>query len=194
MAGFTLPCLGRVLVLAALPWVVLAAGNLDVQAFPNGSFSVSVGGRQWFRSGPVASRDLGQWWSQEDGSLELTSHIHSSGVDNVGSFTSDRYSWRAIGSSSLSLVSFITVYDEFPAVAFNLVFNKATKTNTSTASNSTISTYPSFVIEELPDLERGYVTWSGDSELCCKTFEWKLLVVLANEPWPKYCFTEHVTA
>ena len=155
-----------VLLLAALIQVSLAAvGNLDVQAFANGSFSISVGGQQWFRSGSVGARDLGRWWSQEDGSLEMTDRGQSSGVNNVGPFTSYYYEWQATGgASNLALTTMVSVYETVPAVLFVLVFeDKATNTNISNNVNGTLSTFPSFVIEEGP-VERGYVTWSGNSE------------------------------
>ena len=153
---------GSVLLFAASSF---AAGNLDVQAFPNGSFSISVGGRQWFRSGSVGARDLGQWWSQDEDSLEMTDSSHSTGVDDVGPFTSYQFGWQAKGgASSLAFRTNINVYDQVPAAVFSIVFmDKATNTNISTNVNGTISTFPSFVIEEGP-VERGYLTWSGNSE------------------------------
>jgi hypothetical protein len=154
-----------VLLCTILFQVSLAVGNLNVQTFSNGSFSISVGGKQWFRSGSVGVRDLGRWWSQEDGSLELTGSGQSEGVNNVGPFTSYYYEWQAKGASSPALTTMVSVYEQVPAVLFVLVFNdKATNTNTSSNVNSTLSTFPSFVIEEGP-VERGYVTWSGNSEL-----------------------------
>ena len=157
--------LNRVLLFSSILAVSLAAGNLDVEAFPDGSFSVLVGGVQWFRSGPVGARDLGQWWSQDTGSLELIEQDQSTGSDNVGSFSSYGYTWRAVGgASSLSFRTVVSLYDEFPAALFSVVFlTKATETNIGTAVNSVLSTFPSFMIEEGP-VERGYVTWSGNSE------------------------------
>ena len=152
-----------VLLCTILFQVSLAVGNLNVEAFSNGSFSISVGGKQWFRSGSVGVRDLGRWWSQEDGSLELTGSGQSEGVINVGPFTSYYYEWQAKGASSLTLTTTVSVFEQMPAVLFVLVFNDKA-TNTSSNVNSTLSTFPSFVIEEGP-VDRGYVTWSGNSEL-----------------------------
>ena len=145
--------------------ISFAVGNLDVQTFPNGSFAVNVGGKQWFRSGSVGARDLGQWWSQEDGSLELTDRGQSTGVDVVGPFTNYHYFWQAKGGASkLALTTLISVYEKVPAVLFTIGFmGETTNTNIGTNVNGTISTFPSFVIEEGP-VERGYVTWSGNSE------------------------------
>jgi hypothetical protein len=172
------PVLSFSLFLSLFVGVHCAVGNLDVQVFSNGSFLISVGGEQWFRSGSVGARDLGQWWSQDEGTLEMTDHIQSTGVDNVGSFSSNQYGWKATGgASNLVFRTSISVYDEFPAVEFTIVFlDKATNTNISTYVNRTLSTntnistyvnrtlstFPSFVIEEGP-VERGYVTWSGNS-------------------------------
>ena len=140
-------------------------GKLDVQAFLNGSFSVSVGGRQWFRSGSIGVRDLGKWWSQEDNSIQMTGSSEISGVDNIGKFTGYQYEWKAVGgASSLSFMTFISVYEDMQAVAFTIVFlDKATNTNISNYVNQTLSTFPAFVIEE-GSVERGYVTWSGNSK------------------------------
>ena len=118
--------------------------------------------QEWVGAG---ARDLGRWWSQEDGSLELTGRGQSSGVNNVGPFTSYYYEWQATGgASNLALTTMVSVYETVPAVLFVLVFkDKATNTNISNNVNGTLSTFPSFVIEEGP-VERGYVTWSGNSE------------------------------
>ena len=142
-----------------------AVENLDVQTFPNGSFAVNVGGKQWFRSGSVGVRDLGQWWSQDEDSLQLTSHSTTTGSDKLGTFTVNQYDWKATGgASSLQVQTYINVYNEVPMVEFGLAYvNKATNTNISDYLNRTISSFPSFVIEE-GSVERGYLTWSGSSE------------------------------
>ena len=156
-------------VIALLYCVFLGAqcadGNLDVQTFSNGSFSISVGGKQWLRSGSIGVRDLGQWWSQDKGSVEMTGSSEATGVDNVGKFTGYQYEWKATGgASTLRFATIIAVYDEVSAALFTVVFlDKATNTNISDSVNGTLSTFPSFVIEEGP-VERGYVTWSGNSK------------------------------
>lgn len=141
-------------------------GNLDVQAFSNGSFSISVGGERWFRNGSVGVRDQTQWWSTSEGTLELTANRISTGSDAIGSFTDYQYEWKTTSnSSSLRLLTSIVVYDEVPAVLFSLVLlDKATNTNIGHLTyNQTLSTFPSFMIEDGP-VERGYVTWSGNSK------------------------------
>lgn len=149
-------------------WCVFSSvhgGNLDVHTFTNGSFSVSLGGKQWFRSGSIGVRDLGQWWSQDENSVVMTGSSMSSGRDNIGSFTGYQYEWKTVGgASSLDFTTLINVYENVPTVVFTIVFlDKATNTNISNYVNRTLSTFPSFVIEESP-VERGYVTWSGNSE------------------------------
>ena len=141
-------------------------GNLDVQAFSNGSFSIWVGGNHWFRSGSVGVRDQGQWWSTSEGTLELTGNRVSTGIDTIGSFKDYQYEWKTTSdSSALHFLTSIDVYDEIPAVLFSLVLlDNATNTNIGHSTyNQTLSTFPSFVIEDSP-VERGYVTWSGNSE------------------------------
>ena len=147
-----------------------AAGDLDVQAYIDGSFSVSVGGKPWFRSGSVGVRDLGRWWSQHDNSVSMTGNSKSTGVFKLGTFTSYQYEWTAVGGdSTLRFLTVITVYDEVPAVTFDLTFlDKATNTNISDCANLTLSRFPSFVIEDGP-VERGYVTWSGNSK-CARAY------------------------
>ena len=142
-----------------------AAGDLDVQAYMDGSFSISVGGKPWFRSGSLGVRDLGRWWSQHDNSVSMTGNSKSTGVFKLGTFTSYQYEWTAVGGdSTLRFMTDITVYDETPAVTFGVTFlDKATNTNISDCVNLTLSRFPSFVIEDGP-MERGYVTWSGNSK------------------------------
>lgn len=141
-------------------------GNLDVETFPNGSFSISVGGKHWFRSGSLGVRDQGQWWSTSGGTLELTVYTMSTGINMIGRFTEYLYEWKTTSDSSdLHFLTSIDVYDEVPVVGFSLVLlDDATNTNIGQFTyNQTLSTFPSFVIEDGP-VERGYVTWSGNSE------------------------------
>lgn len=141
-------------------------GNLDIQTFSDGSFSISVGGKQWFRSGSVGVRDRSQWWSTSRGTLKLVENSMSTGIDRIGSFTVYTYEWKAVNGSSIPhFLTAINVYNEVPAVLFSLVLiDKATNTNIGKSTyNQTLSTFPSFVIEDGP-VERGYVTWSGNSE------------------------------
>ena len=139
--------------------------NLDVKAFSNGSFSVDVGGKPWFRSGSIGVRDEGQWWSQSEGTLKLSSYETATGSDDLGTFTVYVYTWMTTGGASpLTVETHINVYSEVPAVAFDVVFyDKATDTNIKNYVNGTLSTFPSFVIEDGP-VERGYLTWSGNSK------------------------------
>jgi hypothetical protein len=150
-----------------------AVGNLDVQAFLDGSFSISVGGKPWFRSGSVGVRDLGRWWSQHDNSVDMAGNSKSVGVSKLGTFSSYQYEWKAVGGdSTLRFMTVISVYDEVPAVLFDVVFlDKATNTNISDCVNLTLSSFPSFVIEDGP-VERGYVTWSGNMAAFMKIDKW----------------------
>lgn len=111
-------------------------------------------------------RDQGQWWSTSEGTLELTANRVITGIDKIGSFTDYQYEWKTTSdSSALQFLTSIVVYDEVPAVVFSLVLlDNATNTNIGHSTyNQTLSTFPSFVIEDGP-VERGYVTWSGNSE------------------------------
>ena len=107
----------------------------------------------------------GQGWSQDEDSVELTGSRLSTGSDKLGKFTDYQYEWKVTGgASTLRFLTAINVYEEVPAVWFALVFlDKATNTNIYDYVNLTLSTFPSFVIEDGP-VERGYVTWSGNSE------------------------------
>ena len=110
-------------------------------------------------------RDLGRWWSQHDNSVDMAANSKSVGVSKLGTFSSYQYEWKAVGGdSTLRFMTVISVYDEVPAVLFDVVFlDKATNTNISDCLNLTLSSFPSFVIENGP-VERGYVTWSGNSK------------------------------
>ena len=166
MAEMSYTLLVCVLLCCAVSSTLGAVENLDVKASSDGSFSISVGGKQWFRSGSVGVRDLGQWWSQDEDSLQLTGHTTSSGSDKLGTYTAYQYEWKATGgASTLEILTYINVYDKLPAAVFALVYlDKATNTNISNYVNRTVSSFPSFVIEDGP-VDRGYVTWAGNSEL-----------------------------
>ena len=153
------------LVLLCSVFFGVRCADLDVEVFSNGSFSISLGGKQWFRSGSIGVRDLGQWWSQDEGSVEMTGSSKSNGIDRIGEFTAYQYEWRATGgASTLRFLTIVDVYEAVPAVVFSVTFlDKATNTNISDYVNLTLSTFPSFVIEDGP-VERAYVTWSGNSK------------------------------
>ena len=110
-------------------------------------------------------RDLGKWWSQDGSTLQLTGHSTTTGSNKIGDFTVYQYDWKASGgASSLQIQTFVNIYDRVPVVEFGLAFvGRATNTNISNYVNRTLSSFPSFVVEE-GEVERGYLTWSGNSE------------------------------
>lgn len=74
--------------------------------------------------------------------------------------------------TELKIETAVLVYDFLPVVAFDIVYLTAV-TNNGSESDKTegvLSSFPSFVLEE-GDVKRGWMTWSGNSELrLCSRF------------------------
>lgn len=147
----------------------VAVENLEVHCnLENGSYYVSVGGEQWFRSGPLGIRDRGQWWATDHAneySLKLTGPgVTIPGSDVFGTFTETDFDWMAGPSPSLHAATSIRVYDEIPAAVFTITYlTGATNTSIPSVNDRSISSFPSFVLED-GEVDRGYLSWSGNSE------------------------------
>jgi len=87
-----------------------------------------------------------------------------------------RLTWKAYQNKSsasvLTLETSISVYDKIPVVVFDIVYiDGLTKAADPASGEGTLSTFPSFVVEAEKSMDRGWMTWSGNSE-------WKISTIV----------------
>ena len=80
-----------------------------------------------------------------------------------------RVTWKAYKNktspSVLTLETSISMYDSIPVVVFDTVYiDGLTEAADPTNDKGTLSTFPSFVVEATKMVDRGWMTWSGNSE------------------------------
>ena len=127
-----------------------------------------LSGNFWFRPGPVAVRANSTWWSTDEDTLEIINQSsNNNGSDAIGSFTSCEYTWKAVSNAStavdLQVRTYINVYDDVPVATFAIAYiTAANDTAIPGVYDRTVSSFPSFIIEENP-ARRGYATWAGNS-------------------------------
>ena len=142
--------------------------NLAVECFSDGTFKVYLSGNLWFRRGTFAVRANSSWWATDEKTLEIVSQSTGiKGSDAIGEFTSCEYTWKAVSNASeidLQVNTYINVYDDVPVVTFAIAYLTAARdTAIPGVYNRTISSFPSFYIEETTPMKRGYATWAGNS-------------------------------
>ncbi len=143
--------------------------NLEVECFSNGTYRISLDGKLWFRSGPLGVRDQGQWWATDENTLVLVDFQKKEGEDVAGSFASYQYTWKAQSDknttkATLEVLTMVNVFKDIPVVLFEAIFlSGASNTSIANVTDRSISSWPSFVVEET-GVERGFLTWSGSSK------------------------------
>ena len=76
-----------------------------------------------------------------------------------------RLSWQAFtddnSPTNIQVETSVSIYRDNPIALFSIVYtNGLTNASIPNTSNQALSTFPSFVIEDM-DMKRGYLTWSG---------------------------------
>ena len=152
----------------ALLLVVLATSGqasqsklrVDIDA-KDATFRVYLSNSLWFNGGPVSVHNQGKWLSTDDGSLVFGSSATSRGEDAWGSYTSTEVHWMTQDKS----YNFYTVtkeYEDEPVLVFEQHFRDGvTDGALDGVKDETMSLFPSLLMEDL-DLERGYMTYSGN--------------------------------
>jgi hypothetical protein len=84
-----------------------------------------------------------------------------------------RITWEAFSNNSSSTVvkckveTSVSVYRDRPVALFSIIYTSGlTDAAIPGTGSQTLSTYPSFVIEEIPDMNRAYLTWIGGRKYC----------------------------
>ena len=141
--------------------------NLAVECNSDGTFAVYLSGDIWFRSGAVGVRADGSWWATDEKTLEVIGQSTNQGSDTIGEFTLYEYTWKAVsnaGAIDLQVNTYINVYTDVPVVVFAIAYiTAANNTAIPEVYNRTVSSFPSFIIEET-QVKRGYTTWAGNSK------------------------------
>ena len=143
--------------------------RLGISIATDNSFNISISGQQWFRSGPVQVRHKGTWLSSANGSLILTGNASyvTSGADALGKydyFYFEYHSKPRLFQSPFKFTTFIKTYNNIDVITFGHIFNSGAEGAAEDSVDDVISSFPSILVEDSP-LERGYVTFAGNSKL-----------------------------
>ena len=141
--------------------------RLSIEISTDNSFTISVGGQEWFRSGPVEVRNKGKWLSFDNGSLVLNGTYATSGVDVLGPYNYMYFVYYDKPGRFQPLfrfTTFIKVYNKIDAIVFGHRFDSGAEEAATDSADNVISSFPSILVVDSP-LERGYVTFEGNSKL-----------------------------
>ena len=140
--------------------------KLDITISTDNSFTISVSGQEWFRSGPIEVRNEGRWLSSANGSLVLNGTYNSSGVDKLGAYSCIYFEYHSKSGwlqSFFRFTTFVRIYDNIDAIVFGHTFDSGAEDAATDSADNVISSFPSILVEDSP-LERGYLTYERDSE------------------------------
>jgi hypothetical protein len=155
-----------------------AATDLESHLSSDGSYSLSVHGKEWLKSGPTFLTANGKLYSTADGSLKANSAVVPlSGSDPaLGSYTGSQITWAA---GSTPFVTSIKIFETESAVMFEQSFPKgangtAPSANPNDLANSALSSFPSFLIEDAASEAdaKGFLTFSGRFIEASKAASW----------------------
>ena len=141
--------------------------RLSINISTDNSFVISVSGQEWFRSGPVEVRNKGEWLSFNNGSLVLNESYGSSGVDMLGPYNYmyfEYYNKPGRFQPLFKFTTFVKVYNKIDAIIFGHRFDSGAEGAATDSADGVISSFPSILVYDSP-LERGYVTFDGNSKL-----------------------------
>ena len=143
------------------------ASRLSINISTDNSFTINVSGQEWFRSGPIEVRNKGKWLSSSNGSLILNGTYASSGVDTLGPHNYmyfEYYSKPGRFQRLFKFTTFVKIYNNIDVIIFGHRFDSGAEEAATDSADDVISSFPSILVEDSP-LERGYVTFEGNSKL-----------------------------
>ena len=143
------------------------ASRLSINISTDNSFIISLSGQEWFRSGPVEVRNKGEWLRSSDNSLILNGSHASSGQDALGPYNYlyfEYYNKPGRLRPMFKFTAFLKVYYKIDAIVFGHRFDSGAEGTAADSADDVISSFPSILVEDSP-LERGYVTFEGNSKL-----------------------------
>lgn len=142
----------------------LAFGDrIGIDISTDNSFNITMSGKQWFRSGPTKVRNKGEWLSSTDGSLILRNETYvTTGEDIIGTYQLYSYGYHD-KLEEFHFETFIKVYDKIDAIILGHKFISAAENTATDLADGVISSFPSILVED-SSVERGYVTFEGNSK------------------------------
>jgi len=173
----------RVFQLALGVLALAAAADLDASLGPDGSYTLSVRGAEWLKSGATFVTVDGKKFSTADGTLKPSSAgvVRISGSDpTMGAFTGEQITWAAGSGGATRFVTSVKRFEQQRAVMFEQAFPDGAR-GTAPAdgdakqlSNGALSGFPAFLIEDAPsDAEaKGFLTFSGRFLEASKAAAW----------------------
>ena len=139
------------------------AGGLSINVTSDNNFTISVNGKEWFRSGPVQVRYKGEWLSSIDGSLILGDSDIYPAEDWLGTYNYYGFHYHD-RSGQFNFTTFIKAYYKSGlAIIFGHRFDCGTEKAALDSVNDVISSFPSIPVEDSM-IERGYLIFVGSSE------------------------------
>ena len=111
----------------------------------DGSYTITVSGSKWFRSGPTSVHANGAWMTTEDGSLKLMNYSNYTGTDFWGPFNATELEWQ--GKSDVTFLASFRTYENFPMIAFVQSYPNGAKNTQAPNKDEIMSSFPAVVIE-----------------------------------------------
>ena len=141
-----------------------AVDNLKINVDQDsGTFQISLSNQVWFNSGGVFARSNGAWHSTEtvsgNGKLKLTGKSTATGKLDWGPM--NIYFFNYMSDDKFAFTTYIVVFEEVPAVIFGQQWDSGGTDSSTGNNNDTISMWPTFKIEDLEGVDRGYMSWAG---------------------------------
>ena len=125
-----------------------------------GGFQLCLSDKLWFNSADLWVHNNGRWLTTHDKSLVLVDKSSFSGRLDWGPMEVTNFKWKS-SDGSFHFSTYTVVFQEVPAVIFGQQWDDG-GTHTNTTSRDVISLWPTFKIEDMKDVERGYMTYSGN--------------------------------
>ncbi|VDI03306.1 Hypothetical predicted protein [Mytilus galloprovincialis] len=154
--------------------VYCTSTNFTVNVTYTGGYALQVNGVTWLQNAPTFFNENGTKYSNEDGSLKLTTQLTTyHGADRVGDFIGYKFQYTA---SSGQMMVTIKDYSPQPYVIFEQKYlTKTMKTKNSvcpppkyppvpylgTCFNETISGFPSFLVQQSSKTKLGFLSLGG---------------------------------
>ena len=125
-----------------------------------GGFQLYLSDKLWFNSADLWVHNNGRWLTTQDKSLVLVDKSSFSGRLDWGPMEVTNFEWKS-SDGSFHFSTYTVVFQDVPAVIFGQRWDDG-GTHTNTTSRDVISLWPTFKIEDMKDVERGYMTYSGN--------------------------------
>ena len=132
--------LGFLLFTSAIALSVANPAALSLSISRTGEYNVSIDGSIWFKSGDISLTLSGAVYSARAGTLQLMSSSSAAGVDGVGPYFSNTFSWAA---ASTEWVTEFRVYNSTPTLRFLATWPSGN--GGGGAAGGTSATFPSLV-------------------------------------------------